>query len=163
MQGKDMILSTAKMSDNIVERYLADLTDADLMLRPVDGMNHIAWQLGHLIASERWFMEALKPGSSPPLPEGFAEAHTKETIGVNDPKKFRTKDEYLSLWKKQRAASLSLLEKMSDADLDQPSPESMRNYCPKVGDAMNMLGAHPLMHLGQWVAVRRHLKKPVAI
>jgi hypothetical protein len=151
------------MSDNIVQSYLGDLTDADLMLRPVEGMNHIAWQLGHLIGSERWFIEAVKPGASPELPAGFEAAHKKETAGVNDASKFHTKAEYLALWKKQREASLAVLDGLSEADLEKPGPENLRKFCPTTAHVMNMLGQHPLMHVGQWVAVRRKLKKPITM
>ena len=33
--------------------YVQDLADADLLLRPVPGINHIAWQLGHLITGSK--------------------------------------------------------------------------------------------------------------
>ena len=42
----------------------ADLSDADLLVRPAPSANHIAWQLGHLIASERNLVEAAAPGST---------------------------------------------------------------------------------------------------
>ena len=45
------------MSDFIIKSYLDDLSDADLRLRPVEGMHPIALQLGHLIVAERMFME----------------------------------------------------------------------------------------------------------
>ena len=73
MGPKDVILSTLDMSDFILKKYLDDLSDADLRLRPVEGMNPIALQFGHLIASERHFVEMIKPGASPPLPAGFTE------------------------------------------------------------------------------------------
>lgn len=37
----------------MLEMILSDLSDADLMVRPVPHANHFAWQLGHLIAAER--------------------------------------------------------------------------------------------------------------
>jgi DinB superfamily len=163
MNAKDVIRMTIDNSDMISNSYLSDLSDADLMLRPVDGMNHLAWQLGHLIAAERHFLEAVKPGASPPLPHGFEEAHSKETISSNDPKKFRTKDEYLSLWKAQREATLKVLAGLPDSQLEAPSPESLRSFAPTVGSIFNMIGVHPLMHCGQWVSVRRKLKKPISI
>ena len=33
--------------------YLQDLTDAELLIRAVPGMNHAAWQLGHMIAGSK--------------------------------------------------------------------------------------------------------------
>ena len=77
--------------------YLGDLDDADLLVRPVEGMNHIAWQLGHLISSERGMVEAIRPGSCPPLPEGFEANHDREDTTSDDPARFLSKDDYLDL------------------------------------------------------------------
>jgi hypothetical protein len=164
MQCKDAIRQAMGMADSIVGKYLEDLDDAAFMIRPVPGMNHIAWQMGHLISAEHGTMEGIKPGSSPALPEGFDAKHGKETISIDDPKAFYTKDEYLALWKAQRAATLAILESLSDADLDAPAPERLRTFCQTVGHAMNLMGgSHPLMHVGQFVAVRRQLNKPIAL
>jgi hypothetical protein len=163
MKAKEAIRMTIDSSDMIANSYLKDLSDADLFVRPVKGMNHVAWQLGHLIGSERFFMEAIKPGASPELPKGFSEAYTKETIESDDPKKFHTKAEYVSLWKAQRDATLKLLESLPEAELDAPGPEQFRQWAPTVASIFNMVGVHPLMHLGQWVAVRRKQNKPVVI
>jgi hypothetical protein len=163
MQAKDVIKTTMDFSDQIVNSYLNDLSDADLMLRPVEGMNHIAWQLGHLISAERMFVEELKPGSCPPLPAGFDERHNKDTHESNDAKTFATKDEYLRLWKQQRTATKAALESISEADLDKPGPERFRKFIPTVGAMFNLVGTHALMHAGQFVGVRRKLKKPITM
>ena len=163
MNVKDAINHELGMSEHLVNRYLADLSDADLLLRPVDGMNHIAWQLGHLIASERSFVESVRPGSSPALPEGFAENHNKEASKSNDSSKFLSKAEYLRLMKAQRDATRRVLDGMSDTDLDAPAPERWKTMWPTVGLVLSMAGSHVLMHVGQWVAVRRKLGKPVTV
>ncbi|MFM8221811.1 MAG: DinB family protein, partial [Planctomycetaceae bacterium] len=49
MNARDAIKLNLNMSDMIVRSYLSDLSDSDLLIRPVAGTNHIAWQLGHLI------------------------------------------------------------------------------------------------------------------
>jgi hypothetical protein len=165
MHAKDAIRQTYGLCDAIVNSYLGDLSDADLLVRPVEGQHHIAWQLGHLIDSERRMVEGVKPGSCPPLPEGFAEAHGRDEVSIrsNDPQRFRTKDEYLRLLRTQREATQRVLEGLSDADLDAPAPESMRKFVPTVGAVFNMVGNHVLMHVGQFVGVRRKLHKPVVI
>lgn len=163
MHAKDTIRHGLDMSEMIVNNYLGDLSDGDLMLRPVPGMNHIAWQVGHLISSERAFTESVQPGSCPPLPAGFDDAHNKDACKSDDPKKFRTKAEYLDLWKKQRAATKAVLESLPEAKLDEPSAERFRKFVPTVGAVLNMGGLHPMMHVGQWVAVRRQVGKPVVI
>lgn len=164
MHAKDVILQSFGLNDNILNAYLGDLSDSDLLLRPVPGQNHIAWQLGHLISSERAMVEAVKPGSCPPLPAGFDEAHdTKTAPKSDDASKFLGKDRYLELYRAQRAATKKVLEGLSDADLDAPGPEMIREIAPTVGATMVLLGDHITMHVGQFVSVRRKLQKPVTI
>jgi uncharacterized damage-inducible protein DinB len=165
MEAKDVIRASMGMSERIVMAYVGDLDDADLKMPPSEGMNPIAWQLGHLISSERSMIEAIKPGSSPSLPEGFEAAHSTEKAkaGELDPSAFKTKAEYLHLWNEQRAATKALLDGLSKTDLDAPAPERMRSFVPTVGDVLALTGSHALMHVGQWVPVRRKLGKPVVI
>jgi uncharacterized damage-inducible protein DinB len=165
MNAKDVIRSSMDMSERILMAYLGDLDDADLKIPPSEGMNPIAWQLGHLISSERSMIEGIKPGSSPALPEGFETAHSTEKAkaGALDPSAFRSKAEYISLWNGQRAATKTVLDGLSSADLDAPAPERMRNFVPTIGALISMTGSHALMHAGQFVPVRRKRGKPVVI
>lgn len=157
---KDMIRETLNNSDMITKLYLDDLSDADLHLSPIEGMNPIAWQLGHLLQTERDWVEKISPGSSPALPSGFAEAHAKETASPNQFKPFATKDDYLSAWNAQHAATLALLDSLPESRLAESTGVE---YAPTVASMLNMIGIHGLMHLGQYVAVRRKLGKPLAM
>jgi hypothetical protein len=144
----------------ITEAYLGDLSDADLLVRAIPGTNHIAWQLGHLIGAEQMMIEALRPKSTPPLPEGFREKHNKHTAASDDPKAFLRKDEYLDLFRKQRAATLAVLDTLGDDELGQPAPEALRSFLKTVGDVFAMQGTHWVMHAGQWALIRRKLGRP---
>ena len=142
----------------ITMAYVQDLADADLLLRPVPGMNHIAWQLGHLIT--QFENDARRAGAAGAgIAGGFDERHTKETASSDDPAKFATKDVYLDLAAKIKAASLAALDAIPESKLDDPGPEPMREYAPTVAAVLTMLGTHWLMHAGQFVAVRRKLGK----
>lgn len=165
MHTKDAILTAYTMSEGVVSSYLDGLSDADLLVRPVEGQNHIAWQLGHLLLSERGMVEGVKPGSSPPLPDGFEAAHGRDEASTtsDDPGRFLTKEKYVALMKAQRDATKAVLQGMSDSDLDAPAPEKLRRMVPNVGLTLLLVGTHVLMHVGQFVSVRRKLKKPVAI
>lgn len=162
MNLKDSIRYTINMGDMILTTYVSDLADADLLVRPVPGMNHVAWQLGHLIASEHKML-ADAGVAMPSLPAGFAEAHTKETAKSDDRAKFFTKQQYLDRLSEQRKGTLAALDRMSDEQLSRPTPEAMRAYAKTVGEAFNMIGVHTLMHVGQFVGVRRKCGKPVVI
>lgn len=162
MTSKDVIKNTIGMCHEVLTAYLSDLSDADLMIRAVPEANHIAWQLGHLIASERQML-ADCGYPMPDLPEGFAESYTKETATSDDPGKFLKKEEYLSLLAQQRAATVAALETAPEADFDKPTPEAMHEFAPTVGIVFNVVGIHEMMHGAQFVAVRRKLGKPVMI
>jgi hypothetical protein len=165
MNAKDAILRVYGTADSVLNRYISDLTDADLLVRPGPGQNHIAWQLGHLIGAERYFVELMKPGTSPPLPEGFEQVYGRDEASTasEDPKRFLSKGTYLGLYKTQREATLRYLNSLSESDLDAPGPERTRQMAPTVGSVLVLIGTHVLMHTGQWVSVRRKLKKPIVI
>ncbi|MEQ8846373.1 DinB family protein [Botrimarina sp.] len=164
MNAIEAILATAATSDMVLKSYVGDLTDADLMRRPHKGCNHVAWQLGHLITAECSLLEVIRPGAAPDLPEGFAEKHSKETVGDDDPSHFCSRDEYLELYDKVRAATRDALGKMTDADLDKPNTnERFAKTFPTIGSMCVLDATHPLMHVGQFVPVRREAGKPVVI
>jgi hypothetical protein len=160
MNARDVIKSTFATPDMIFRSYLGDLTDADLLVRPVPKANHIAWQLGHLITSEHEFVEGLCPGLASPLPEGFAAKHKKEKAESDNPKDFYKKDEYFKLYDQVRASTLKMVDTVSESDYDKPAPEKFRSYCPTVASVLTLSSAHWLMHVGQWAIVRRKLGKP---
>ncbi len=105
-------------------------------------------------------LEAIAPGSMPKLPEGFKERHSKKTAASDKPQDFLSKAEYLKLANEQRAGTYAVLEKMSEADLDQQSPEALPATGPSVSSVLTMQGTHWLMHAGQWALIRRKLGKP---
>ncbi len=163
MEAKDVISRTLDSGDRFIGMYLDGLEDSDLLIRPVEGMNHIAWQLGHLIASEWRMIGAIRPGACPALPEGFAEAHSKDKAASDDPKNFLPKAEYVRLASIQREATKKVLSELSSSDLDTPSPEPLAKFAPTVGSVLLLVGTHHLMHVGQFVGVRRKLGKSAQI
>ena len=163
MNAKDVIANSLDFGDQITKAYISDLSAADLLIRPVPGQNHIAWQIGHLLLTEKNFLDGIKPGASPALPADFEEGHGRQQTKIDDPSKYRGPQDYLALRAAQRAATKSVLAGLSDAELDAPSPEGVRKMAPTVGAVFGLLASHDLMHVGQYVAVRRKLQKPVTI
>lgn len=161
MNAKDILRQVVEFSHVVIQFYVSDLSDAELLVRSVPGSNHIAWQMGHMIIGTQHMLKGLGH-SAPDLPVGFEEAYTPETSGSDDPAKFATKGEYLDLAEQMKAASLKAIDATPDSALDQPGPESMRQYAPTVSAVLAILGTHWLMHSGQFVPIRRKLgKKPL--
>ncbi len=161
MNAKEAVKSALTSTQDLLSRYLSDLSDADLLVRAVPKANHIAWQLGHLIAAEIQFGKQIPGAAFPELPAGFADQHSPATAGVDPPKGFGSKDSYLGLFNKVREATIAALAKVPDADLDRPTSGRMAPFAPTLGHLLLLQANHTLMHAGQFTVVRRKLGKPV--
>jgi uncharacterized damage-inducible protein DinB len=161
MNAKEAIKISLTSTKDMVGWYLSDLSDADLLVRPVPAANHIAWQMGHLIESESHLLGQLPGAAYPKLPAGWSDQHSKKTAAMDPPKGFATKSEYLTQFNKARDATLAALAKMSDADLDKPTEGNMAKFAPTLGALLVLQSNHTLMHAGQFTVLRRKLGKPV--
>jgi hypothetical protein len=164
MTGKDAVSVSLHATKNILGTYLGDLSDADLLVRPLPNANHIAWQLGHLISSEPQLVRMGVPSAQfPELPAGFAQAHSPEASKSESTQGYLKKNDYLALFDKVRAATLATLNGLSDADLDKPTTGSMAKFAPTVGALLILVSNHTLMHAGQFTSVRRKLNRPIVM
>jgi hypothetical protein len=159
MDTKQLIRSNLSQADFTVNAYLADLTDEELLVRPVPGINHIAWQWGHLIASEAYLIGQVCPGFKSPLPADFAGKFTNDTAKIDDASAFPKKEDYQRLAKETREATVAALEKLPVADLDKPASK-VPPLAKDVAGVFLLVGGHWLMHAGQWAVTRRKLGRP---
>jgi hypothetical protein len=162
MNTHQAILASLDLSSRVLNNYIEDLTDEELMHRP-PGCNHLAWQLGHLIVSECGLLEGVSPGSAIQLPEAFAARHSREATSDNDPTHFESRQRYQELMGQVHDATRRTLANFGEEQLDLPGPERMRAICPTVGHVFVLIATHGLMHAGQFVPVRRALGKPIVI
>ena len=157
MNANEAIKSALATAEMISMAYLEDLTDEEMMIRPIESCNHIKWQIGHLIASENKMINSCCPGTMPELPAGFAERYASEHSAKDDNAAFDSKADLLALYKQQRSGTLEALDGLSEEQLDAESDESMRAYAPTVGAAFIMQDTHWMMHAGQWAVLRRKI------
>lgn len=159
MNAKTALQTLLQSTHHLVNWFVSDLSDADLLVRPVPGANHIAWQLGHLIASEQRLGGVLPGAKYPELPAGFADKHAQSNTA--DEGGFAKKAEYLALFETTRSATLANLDRLSEADLDKPTTGPMAQFSPTLGALLVLVANHTMMHAGQFSVVRRKLNKPV--
>jgi hypothetical protein len=161
MDFKDAVRSSLAIADFLVNGYLADITAEELLDRPVPTANHIAWQLGHLIMAERHLVEVSVSGSMPELPAGWSDRYGRGQPVTDNPADYLSKGDYLQLAKDIRAATLKTLERLAPADFDKPISGSAPPWVKKAGDAFVTIGGHWILHAGQWVVLRRKLRREV--
>lgn len=162
MNGVELLKDALSSTGRLLPWQLSDLSDADLLVRPVPTANHIAWQLGHLIASERFHvLQQFPTCTMPELPIGFAEAHSAAAATGNRPEDFSSLKSYLSHFELMRSATIQVVSTLADDDLDRPASGAVAGFAPTVGAVLMLVSNHTLLHCGQITVVRRLLGKPV--
>ena len=160
MTGHDAIRFAFKTARNLTHLLTEDLSDADLLVRPVPGANHVAWQLGHLITSTHKMLGQHLGARAPALPAGFVDRHNEAASHSESNEGYLTKAAYLDLMDRMIEAATSTSAAMPDSALDGPNPGSLAKLAPTVGMLFQLAGEHILMHLGQFSTLRRALGKP---
>src|SRR5262245_11545197 len=158
MNAQQAITWALKSDLNVWNMLLDDISDAELLMRPVPGANHLAWQIGHVITAECRFLKNIGK-SMPELPANFEQQHGKEKIQAE--KGFLTKAEYQKLQAAVRQATIAAVAGCSDADLDKPNTGPLEKFAPTYGAVFQLVAAHSTMHVGQLTTLRRKLGKPV--
>lgn len=161
MSQNNVALDALRGDIGFLNMTIGDLTDADLIQRPVPAANNALWQLGHLIAAEAHMVNGAAGKTIIELPAGFADRFKKDTAAVDDPALLGTKGDLLALFAKVRSATAEWAASLTPADLASQAPESMRRFAPTVGHLVQVLPNHVAMHIGQFQVLRRKLGKPV--
>ena len=161
MVQNELLVEALHNDLGMLKMTLNDMTDADLLQRPVPTANNGLWQLGHLIAAEAHISNQCAGKTVVALPGGFAERYTKETASSNDPAKLGTKADLLAQFDKVRAQVCQWVGTLTPADMAKPAPESMRQWFPTVGRVVYLYSSHQAMHMGQLQVLRRKLNKPI--
>ncbi|MEM6980633.1 MAG: DinB family protein [Planctomycetota bacterium] len=147
----------------VIDSYIGDLSDEELMMRPHPGCNKVAWQLGHLICSEADLLKSIGVEHGLELSAEFVETHAKENAASDDPSGYLTKVEYVALFEKLKQRTSDALAAIDDAQLDSPGPEFLKGFADTVGAVYVLIATHGMMHAGQFVPVRRECDKPIVI
>ncbi len=164
MHGREAIKTALEQTRDYLLLTLNDFTDADMLVRPVPGANHAAWQVGNVIAGDPFLVAGEIPDLAyPRLPAGFAERHGSKQAASDDAAGLLTHAEYVKLFTETRAVTIAALDQVSDADLDRPTSEAFRSWTPTLGHLLLMTAHHTMMHAGQFSVIRRKLGKPVVL
>jgi uncharacterized damage-inducible protein DinB len=162
MNAKEPIRFALESTQNLLNCYVGDLSDEDLAVRPVPKANNIAWQLGHLISAESYFIKAAFPAATyPELPATFRDNYSNKAAATTPPGGYMKKAELLDWFVKVRAATLANLDKATEADLEKKTTGDMAKFAPTLAALFILTANHTLMHAGQFSVTRRALSKPV--
>jgi len=160
MTTYDAVESNLRMAHTLLHAYLEDFTDEELLVRPVPGANHAAWQLGHLIWAEYYLISQVADQLEMTIPIGWHDKYTQETAKSDDQVFFEAKDRYLELYGAQRQATLDWFKTLPEDQLAGPGPEDLQAIVGNIGELFLFQAHHELMHAAQFTCIRRKLGKP---
>ncbi len=165
MKTIDYIRMSLETSKAFTFGLLDDMKDSPLTQPTATGGNHPLWILGHLTYAEANIVNHIILGKENPL-IGWKEmfgAGREPTTEAND---YLPWDEVRPKFDEVRTQTMSLLDGLSEEDLDAPSkncPPERDAFFGKVGQCFLVLTLHPMMHYGQIADSRRVLgRKPLA-
>jgi hypothetical protein len=147
MYTKDAILHALELADQAVMQPLDRIQDAPLTFPTGNGGCHPLWVLGHLAFIEGVTNEMLG-GSSNPVAD-WAAIFGQDTVPTADAALYPSMSEVRARYVELRKRNLQLLESMTEADLDQPTPwqpAGLEEHFANYGKALLTLALHQMMH-----------------
>jgi hypothetical protein len=154
----ELISKNILQSKGMINMFLGDFSDADMLFRPAKSANHAAWQIGHLTNSTRNMVFRCDSGVDFGLEDDARFGKSKASI--DDPAFFPAKAELMSRFDRAMDTAAAWTAKLTDADLAKPTPEQMQAFAPTLANVAVLLVSHPMMHIGQFTVARRALGKP---
>ena len=148
-----------KASQLFLHLMVDPLKPADYTAQPIEGINSIAWILGHLTLIDRRMMTGLEIADMPTLPDGFetkfttTKAAATTQSGLGDPR------EILALFDRHRDQLIRGLATVDPGLFGKETPVRRPTFADR-GEATLFMGLHTAMHAGQVSAIRRALGYP---
>ena len=146
MYTKDAIRYSLNMAEQATMRALATIDDAPLTFPTENGGCHPLWVMGHLAFVEGLTHEML--GGANPVAH-WAAIFGPDTVPAADAARYpamrEVRDQYVQL----RKRNLQLLESMTEADLDKPTPwqpKGLEEHFANYGKALLTIALHQMAH-----------------
>ncbi|MBD3673788.1 MAG: DinB family protein [Planctomycetaceae bacterium] len=163
MQARDVLIANIELGNQLVIPLFEDLKDAPLERTLPEGGNHAHWMLGHLLLSEAQMCRVFAMGEENP----YADWNSFFKGGTSaDPegKGYPPYEQLLEKYRHERAHTISILEGLSEADLDaRPAivKEEYEAFFPNKAAVFILNANHPFMHYGQLADIRRRLGRDI--
>jgi uncharacterized damage-inducible protein DinB len=155
----DALVHVLKISQTMLTRYTQDLEPDEYLHRPTEKSNCAAWLIGHLTLTERMGLRLLR-GELPPLPEGFEKRFSRDE-GCPQAHEFGDAPGLMGLFNEHRNRLIDAVRRATPEQLAKPLDKPIGvNIATTVGEAMNFIAIHVMMHAGQITIIRRSLGRP---
>ncbi len=157
--AKDVLLGQLAVSEMLIGKMTADLSDEEYFKIPLPGTNHVGWLVGHIAVSEDSMVSAIC-GTTPTTDEATIGLFTAGSKSTADAAAYPARSQIDAMFRDSRANMIEKLKAFDDATWDDPSPEGWdKNFFPTLGAIWTMMGTHPFWHVGHITVCRTALGK----
>jgi hypothetical protein len=157
---KDIILNQLQSGNYLIEKFTADLSDAEYFKPPIAGANHAAWVLGHIACSEDSMVSPLT-GTKLRLPDATHALFKGGSKCLPDASNYPSRKQIDELFRNTRAHTIEALKTFDVAKFDRPGPDNLpKDLFPTVGSVWALQGTHQFWHIGQLSGCRVAMNKP---
>lgn len=149
----DRVTTARKWTNDLI----TDVEEAKWFDMPAGGIGHVAWQLGHLAASQVALvhMRCFGKKFTDVAPDSFRKTFGRGSEPVADRTKYPPLGEIRSEFDRIQADVLKLVSGLPDAALDEPAgAEPHPMFTTRCG-AVGMVALHETFHAGQIAVLRR--------
>jgi hypothetical protein len=156
----DALVYSLETSKMMLNRFTEDLNPKEYLHRPCPKANCAAWTIGHLILTERAFGKHVA-ATYPALPDGFDHRFSRDE-GAPQAAEFGDVAILRPLFNSHREATIAAVKTTPPPRFAEPI-QTTRAPFKTVGETMEFLCLHEIMHVGQLTIIRRSLGRPPLI
>ena len=150
MYTKDAIRYSLNLAGHATMRSLATIEDVPLTFPTENGGCHPLWVMGHVAFIEGLTHEMLGGGANPVA--HWAGIFGQDTVPTADASQYPSFPKVVDKYVELRNRNLQLLESMTEADLDKPTPwqpKGLEEHFATFGKALLTIAMHQMAHRGQ--------------
>lgn len=142
-----------------LNQLIEPLTDEQFMTRPCPNGNHAMWCVGHIAATEDFFLTAVA-GQPTGLPDGWMELFKGGSTPSDNADDYPSRNELLRVLSERRDAVKAWLSSLSEQELRRPLDGGLEKFAPTIAHLPGALVMHESVHAGQISAARRAMGMP---
>jgi len=159
MNVRDAALFTLGTSQWFLDKLTGDLSGDEWVHQPCNGANHALWNIGHLAASDKSFLDMLG-GSTSAVPESYNELFGMGSEPKGALSAYPAPAEVVKVFQTVRGELIAHAKAMTGAQLAAATPnEQMAQVAPTLAQFLNFMVLHDSTHAGQICIARKSLGK----
>ena len=151
-------LEDMKKSRGMLKNYLEGLEPDRWYWQPAEGINHVAWQVGHLAFAQHALCLKRVRGESPDdesfIPASFIDRYRRGSTPSDNPAENASVEEIMAVLDGVYDRTVSELSTFTDEQLDRPIDPPHPMFHTVLG-GIEWAPQHEFIHVGQVILLRR--------